>query len=278
MANRSPVLSMMVRAAEVAAKGLIRDFGELERLQVARKGQADFVSIADKRAEETIYAELKKVRPEAGFLMEEGTEEKSRDGSRFIVDPLDGTHNFLRGLPHWAISIGLETAGTLTAGVVYDPVKDELFTAEKGGGAYVNRHRLRVSGRQDLIEAMIGIGWEDRPDRSDLIRAKPEVAVRAAGATTRRFGAAALDLAYVAAGRFDGFYEYGLAPWDCAAGVVLIREAGGYVSDGEGKPDAVFNRSIVAGNTKTHGQLLKVLMRAMAAAGVKATPDAKAEG
>ncbi len=272
MVNRSPVMNMMVRAAEAAAKGLVRDFGELERLQVSRKGQSDFVSIADKRAEEIIHAELSKARPNAGFLMEEGTAEKTRDGSRFIVDPLDGTHNFLRGVPHWAISIGLEINGELTHGVIYDPIKDEMFTAERGGGAYVNRHRLRVSGRQDLLEAMIGIGWEDRPHAPEDARAQPERAVRLAGAVTRRFGSAALDLAYVAAGRYDGFFEFGLSPWDCAAGVVLVREAGGYATDITGKPDAVFNKSLVCGNTKVHGQLLKVVTKAMAAASRKATP------
>ena len=228
MALRSATINVMVKAAQKAARGLVRDFGEVEQLQVSLKGPADFVSTADLQAERTLRNELKRARPEFGLLMEEGTNEPGADGRhRWIVDPLDGTLNFLHGLPHFAISIGLERDGEIVAGVIYDPIKDELFWAERGAGAYVNERRLRVSGRRDLGQAVIATGVPNlgRPEHPTYLAMLGAVMAETAG--IRRFGAAALDLADVAAGRYDGYFEVGLSPWDIAAGILLVREAGG---------------------------------------------------
>ena len=231
MAARSALYNVMERAARKAARGLVHDFGEIENLQVSVKGPADFVSTADLQAERTLKAELGKARPEFGFLMEE-TGAVAGDGRhRWIVDPLDGTTNFLHGIPHFAISIGVEREGEIIAGVVYDPMRDEMFYAEKGFGAFVNDRRLRVSARQQLGDAVIGTGipYRERGDHPEYLKLLAQVMATTAG--VRRMGAASLDLAYVAAGRFDGFFEIGLSPWDVAAGMLLVREAGGYVSD-----------------------------------------------
>jgi len=225
-------LNVMIKAARKAAKHLIRDFGEVENLQVLSKGPGDFVTKADRKAEEIIHDELREARPNYGWLGEESVEVAGADPTRrWIVDPLDGTSNFLHGLPHWAISIALEHKGEIVSAVIYDPIKDEMFTAEKGAGAWVNDRRLRVSGRRDLIECLFATGVpfggrRDLPESlADLGRLMPTCA------GIRRYGAAALDLAYVAAGRFDGFWERNLHIWDMAAGVLLIREAGGFVED-----------------------------------------------
>lgn len=225
-------LNVMIKAARKAAKHLIRDFGEVENLQVASKGPGDFVSKADHKAEQVIREELTEARPNYGWVGEESTPVAGIDPTRrWIVDPLDGTSNFLHGLPHWAISIALEHKGEIVAGVVYDPIKDEMFTAEKGAGAWVNDRRMRVSGRRDLITCLFATGVpfggrRDLPETlSDLGRIMPTCA------GVRRFGAAALDLAYVAAGRLDGYWERNLHVWDIAAGLLLVREAGGFVED-----------------------------------------------
>lgn len=263
MANRSAVINVMVRAAEKAARGLVRDFGEVEQLQVSRKGPADFVSAADTKAENTIREELTKARPDYGFLLEEGGTVEGRDGvHRWIIDPLDGTTNFLHGLPHWAISIALEKAGEIVAAVVYEPVHDELFWAEKGQGAFCTHQRLRVSGRRQLADSVIACGAPfrghgDHPRfLAELQKVMPEVA------GIRRWGAASLDLAYLAAGRYDAFWERGLSPWDCAAGVLLVTEAGGFVAEIEGGRNPIFGKSIVAAN----GQLLEPLSKLLRAA------------
>ncbi|HRQ82766.1 MAG TPA: inositol monophosphatase family protein [Azospirillaceae bacterium] len=263
MANRSAVINVMVRAAEKAARGLVRDFGEVEQLQVSRKGPADFVSAADTKAENIIREELTKARPDYGFLLEEGGVVEGRDGvHRWIIDPLDGTTNFLHGLPHWAISIALEKAGEIVAAVVYEPVHDELFWAEKGQGAFCSHQRLRVSGRRQLAESVIACGAPfrghgDHPRfLAELQKVMPEVA------GIRRWGAASLDLAYLAAGRYDAFWERGLSPWDCAAGVLLVTEAGGFVAEIEGGRNPIFSKSIVAAN----GQLLEPLSKLLRAA------------
>jgi myo-inositol-1(or 4)-monophosphatase len=254
---RSAILNVMVQAATKAARGLSRDFNEVEQLQVSRKGPADFVSAADRRAEEVIRAELERSRPGYSFLMEESGETQGRDPQhRWIVDPLDGTTNFLHGIPQFAISIALERQGRLSAALVYNPITDELFTAERGSGAFLNDRRLRVASRQSLADAVVatGIPFRGRGDHAAYL--KQFAAVMPAVAGIRRFGAAALDLAWVAAGRFDGFWEDGLSPWDIAAGILLIREAGGFVSDLKGGDAMMQTGGIVAGNEAVHRELL----------------------
>jgi myo-inositol-1(or 4)-monophosphatase len=232
MATASANLTVMIAAARKAARRLVRDFGEVENLQVSVKGAGDFVSNADRKAEETIREALMSARPAYGWLGEETGETPGKDGMhRWIVDPLDGTTNFLHGLPHWAVSIGLERKGEIIAGVVFDPVKDELFSAEKGGGAYLNDRRLRVSSRREMSEMVFGTGIPFMGSKhlprtlKELARLMP----RCAG--VRRNGAASLDLTYVAAGRFDGYWERNINAWDMAAGVLIVREAGGIVRD-----------------------------------------------
>lgn len=232
MTTASANLTVMINAARKAARRLVRDFGEVENLQVSMKGAGDFVSNADRKAEETIREELMHARPAYGWCGEESAPEAGRDGMhRWIVDPLDGTTNFLHGLPHWAISIALERKGDIIAGVVFDPIKDELFAAEKGAGAYVNNRRLRVSARRDMIEMLFGTGipFANSPHLPATLRTLAQLMPRCAG--VRRAGAAALDLAYVAAGRLDGYWEEGINVWDVAAGALLVREAGGIVRD-----------------------------------------------
>ena len=253
----------MIRAAEKAGKMLIRDFGEVEQLQVSRKGPADFVSTADMKAEKAVKAELQKARPEFGFLMEESGSSEGRDNSaRWIVDPLDGTTNFLHGLPHWAVSIGLEREGEIVAGVVYEPVRDEMFWAEKGQGCFLNAQRLRVSERRRLDDSLIatGIPFKGRGDHPHFIRQQTAVMAEVAG--IRRFGSAALDLAYVAAGRFEGFWETGLSPWDIAAGILLVSEAGGFVTEIGGGRNPLYGPDLLAANSHLHRPLSKLLVGA----------------
>ena len=254
---RSAILNVMVRAATKAARGLVRDFGEIENLQVSRKGPADFVSAADRRSEEIIRAELERARPSYGFLMEESGESRGEDAQhRWIVDPLDGTTNFLHGIPLFAISIALETQGRIQAGLIYNPVMDELFTAERGGGAFMNDRRIRVAGRAQLAEAVVATGTP-HIGRGDVGGYLKEIAaLMPAVAGIRRNGAAALDLAWVAAGRFDGFWERGLSPWDMAAGMLLVREAGGFISDLGGVDAMMDTGDVVAGNEAIHRQIL----------------------
>jgi myo-inositol-1(or 4)-monophosphatase len=264
MAVRSATINVMTAAALKASRGLKRDFGEVEQLQVSMKGPADFVSNADLKAEKLLRAELSKGRPGYGFLMEESGESHGSDARhRWIVDPLDGTTNFLHGIPHFAISIALERDGEIVAAVVYDPTRDEMFWAEKGVGAYVNEHRLRVSARRGLGDAVIGTGipFRGRGDHPSYLAALGAVMPATAG--VRRLGAAALDLAYVAAGRFDGFWEFGLAAWDIAAGLLLIREAGGYVSDLTGGHDMLASGDIIAANDHLHLPLAALIKDAM---------------
>ena len=260
MAHRSALINVMIAAAQKASRKLLRDFGELENLQVSKKGPADFVSSADRTAEDTLHRELKKARPNFGFLLEEGGEIEGTDTSnRWIIDPLDGTTNFLHGIPHFAISICLERDGEPHAGVIYHPVHDEMYWAEKGQGAFLNGNRLRVSGRSQLAESVIatGIPLRGAPDHAEFLARLQDVMTASGG--VRRMGAAALDLAYVAAGRFDGFWETGLKAWDIGAGIVLVREAGGYVSDLAGSAAMMKNGHIIAANDRLHGPLCKVL-------------------
>jgi myo-inositol-1(or 4)-monophosphatase len=260
MALRSANITVMIQAVHKAARHLVRDFGEVENLQVSIKGPGDFVSAADRRAEQILRGELGRARPTFGFLLEESGVIPGEDREqRWVVDPLDGTTNFLHGLPHFEISVALERRGEVIAGVVYDPIKDELFCAEKGAGAYLNDRRLRVSGRSDLASCLIGTGipvldWPGRHQgyAGQLERLSSEVA------GIRRLGTASLDLAYVAAGRLDGFWEFGLKPWDVAAGIVLVREAGGLVGRLEGEGDIAAG-TLVASNAVIHPRLVQLL-------------------
>ena len=230
MATASANINVMIKAARKAARSLLRDFGEVENLQVSVKGAGDFVSKADIRAEEIIRETLMEARPNYGWLAEESDEVKGADPTRrWIVDPLDGTTNFLHAIPHWAISIALEHKGEIVAGVVYDPTKDEIFVAETGAGAWLNDRRLRVSGRRELQTMLFatGVPFGDRPHLTETLQDVARLMPTTAG--MRRQGAAALDLAYVAAGRYDGFWERSLNAWDIAAGLLLVREAGGMI-------------------------------------------------
>jgi myo-inositol-1(or 4)-monophosphatase len=256
----SALLNVMVKAARRAGRNLKRDLGEIENLQVSLKGPANFVSLADKRAEETLYEELTKARPGYGFIGEEGgTREGTDKANVWIVDPLDGTTNFLHGIPHFAVSIALQREGALIAGMVYNPANDDLFLAEKGKGAYLNDQRLRVAARKKLNESVIGCGLP-HIGRGDFDVATQELsAIQPQVAGLRRFGAAALDLAWVAAGRLDGYWERNLSSWDMAAGMVLVREAGGFVTDIEGGDKIFETRDIIAGNDYIHSELVKIL-------------------
>jgi myo-inositol-1(or 4)-monophosphatase len=260
---RSALLNVMMGAARKAARNLVRDYGEVEHLQVSKKGPADFVSSADIKTEKTLRAELKKARPGFGFLMEEGGEIIGDDKShRWIIDPIDGTTNFLHGIPNFCISIALERDGELTAGVVYQPLGDEMFHAEKGAGAFLNERRLRVSARRKLEDTLIatGIPFIGRPGHETFLKELGAVMPQVAG--IRRFGSAALDLAYVAAGRCDGYWETGIKPWDIAAGIVLVKEAGGYVTDFQGGSKMLDNGEVLAANDHLHQPLLKLLRTA----------------
>ena len=257
---RSALLNVMVAAARKAARSLTRDFREVEKLQVSVKGPGNFVSAADHRAESILREELAKARPGYGFLGEEGGLVAGSDTTHtWIVDPLDGTTNFLHGIPQFCISIGLERQGTMVAGVIYDPIADELFTAERGKGAFLNDQRLRVAARRDLTEAVFACGLPHR-GRGDLALFRSEFeAIQDKVAGLRRFGAAALDLAWVAAGRVDAYWERDISPWDIAAGLLLVREAGGFVTDVDGNDTMMQTGSIVAGNETMHHELLKLL-------------------
>jgi myo-inositol-1(or 4)-monophosphatase len=260
---RSPTITVMVQAARKAARTLVRDFGEVENLQVSLKGPGNFVSAADRRAEEILHQELSKVRPGFGFLMEERGRIEGKDKShQWVVDPLDGTTNFLHGIPLFAISIALLKDGLPVAGVVFNPISDELYVAERGRGAYLNERRLRVAARKNLTDCVVCCGIPHH-GRGDPARFRKELAaVQEHVAGIRRTGAAALDMAWVASGRFDAFWERGLSAWDLAAGLVLVREAGGFVTDLDGG-DAVLDKgSVCTGNEEVHRALLAVLTAA----------------
>lgn len=264
MARRSAIINAIVTAVMKASRNLRRDFGEVEQLQVSRKGPADFVSAADKRTEALLLEELSHARPDFGFVMEErGRIPAKHDrNAYFIIDPLDGTTNFLHGIPHFAISVAMEENGNLKAGVIYNPISDELYWAEKGIGAYLNDTRLRVSGRARMSDALLatGIPFMGRDGHVQMRKDLEVLTDQVAG--IRRFGAAALDLAYVAAGRFDGFWEENLQSWDLAAGILLVQEAGGYVSDIDGGKDMLAKGSIIAANDRLFTPLERALKSA----------------
>ncbi|MFG1477628.1 inositol monophosphatase family protein [Xanthobacter sp. V4C-4] len=260
---RSPLITVMVQAVRKAGRALIRDFGEVEQLQVSSKGPADFVSAADRKSEEVLFAELSKARPGYGFLMEErGRVEGTDPANEWVVDPLDGTTNFLHGIPVFAISVALVRNGVPMAGVIFNPANDELYVAEVGQGAYFNDRRLRVAGRRRLAECVVccGLPHMGRGDHDQFNRELGVVQKQVAG--LRRTGSAALDLAWVASGRFDAFWERNLAPWDMAAGMVLVREAGGFVSDMDGTDKVLERGSVLAGNELIHRDLQRLLKSA----------------
>jgi myo-inositol-1(or 4)-monophosphatase len=256
----SALINVMVKAARRAGRSLKRDLGEIENLQVSLKGPANFVSAADRRAEEMLYEDLTKARPGYGFIGEEGGSREGPDKTHtWIVDPLDGTTNFLHGIPQFAISIGLQREDTIIAGVIYNPANDELYIAERGKGAFLNDTRLRVAGRKQLKDCVIACGLPHigRGDHDLSRREMTAIQNRVAG--LRRFGAASLDMAFVAAGRLDGYWERNLKPWDMAAGVIMVREAGGTVSGIEGGDSAIATGNVVCGNEIIQSELVKIL-------------------
>ncbi|KAB7616178.1 inositol monophosphatase [Amylibacter sp. SFDW26] len=263
MSQWSANINVMIKAARKAGRSLMRDFKEVENLQVSSKGPGDFVSRADMKAEEILQEELMEARPNYGFLGEETGEVKGEDPTRrWIVDPLDGTTNFLHGLPHWAISIALEHKGEIVAAVIFNPAGEEMFIAEKGGGAWLNDKRIRVSGRRHMIEMIFATGLPfggrgDLPDTlQDLARILP------ASAGVRRWGAASLDLAYTAAGRYDGFWERRLQPWDIAAGLLMVKESGGLTASVYEGGDSMSDGSVIASNELVFNQFVKIVRNA----------------
>jgi len=260
MALMPPLVTIMVKAAESAAKSLARDFGECEQLQISKKGPSNFVSAADKKAEKSIHFVLNKFRPEFGFLMEEGGVIEGKDPTRkFIIDPLDGTNNFLHGVPHWCITMAAEENGEITAGIVFDVVRNELFWAAKGLGAFLRNRKIRVSSRTDLEMSLVGTGTpaKGRGNHELFTRDMQRVLPQCSG--MRRMGSAALDLAYVAAGRFDAYWEREIQPWDVAAGVLIVREAGGFVSEVNGGKNAVYGGTILASNAGVYQDMRTLL-------------------
>jgi myo-inositol-1(or 4)-monophosphatase len=257
----SPNLAVIERALEKAARSLIRDFNEVEKLQISIKGPGDFVSKADKRAEEIIVESLQKDRPDWGILGEEGSNIKGKDAQyRFIIDPLDGTTNFLHGLPHWCVTIALEKEGEVVAGMTFDPIRQEMFRAEKGSGAFMNNTRLRVSGRKDLSASLIAVGCAGLRAKDPALAGQDLAKIHAVCADARRMASAALDLAYVAAGRFDAYIERAVQPWDIAAGILMVREAAGIVTNTDDlKPGKADSGNVLAGNPVIHRNLAELL-------------------
>jgi myo-inositol-1(or 4)-monophosphatase len=258
---RTPLMNVMTAAALKAGRSLKRETGQVSAKDIARKGPGDFVTEADKRTEKILFEELSKARPGYGFLMEETGRVEGPDKSHvWHIDPIDGTTNFMMGIPLFAISVGLERDGVLVAGLVYNPATDDMYVAERGQGAFVNNQRLRVGQRKELVECCLGTGippLSKARDHGQLLRDLAVMMGKAGG--IRRLGCAALDLCYVAQGRLDGFWERNLKSWDIAAGAVIVREAGGYVSDCSGGEGFMANGDIVVGNEAIHGEILKVL-------------------
>ena len=254
-------INVMVKACKKASKNLIRDFGEVEKLQVSLKGPGDFVSAADKKAEKILIEELQKARPDYAILSEEiGLIKNKSEEFKWIIDPIDGTTNFLHGVPHFCISLALEKKGEIICGIIFDPIKDELFSAEKGNGSYLNNQRMRVSSRSKLEDSIIFTGGPKRGanDYNLSLEEYKRFSITLK-VPIRKMGSAALDMAYVAAGRCDGFWQRNLNYWDIAAGIILIREAGGYVTDIEGNQNFLNNKTILATNSKISEEMIKLL-------------------
>ena len=250
----------MVKACRKASKTVIRDFGEIENLQVSLKGPGDFVTNCDKKVEKILIDELLKARPSYSILSEEIGEINNDDSFKWIIDPIDGTSNFLHGVPHFAISVGLEHNKEIICGIIYDPIKDEMFTAEKGNGSYMNNQRMRVSSRSKLEDCMIFTGGPKRDAKNRELALKEYYKFSIKVLTPiRKLGSASLDMAYVAAGRCDGFLQRNLNYWDIAAGIILVKEAGGFVTDFNGENEYIQNKTILATNAKINEEMIEVL-------------------
>ena len=253
-------MNVMVKACRKAAKTIIRDFGEIENLQVSLKGPGDFVSASDKKVEKILIEELQKARPNYSILSEETGQINNDESFKWIIDPIDGTANFLHGIPHFAISIGLEQDKEIICGIIYDPIKDEMFAAEKGNGSYINNKRMRVSSRTKLKDCIIFTGGPRREEKDKELSLKEynnfssKVLI-----PIRKLGSASLDMAYVAAGRCDGFWQRDLSYWDIAAGIILVREAGGFVTDFKGEDKFIKNKTIVAANSRINNEMFEIL-------------------
>ena len=256
----SPNINVMVNACRKASKVLIRDFGEVEKLQVSVKGPGDFVTITDKKVEKILIDELTKARPNYSVLSEETGEIKNDEEFRWIIDPIDGTANFLHGIPHFAISVGLEKKGEIICGIIYDPIKDEMFTGEKGNGSYINNQRMRVSGRKKLKDCIIFTGGprQTAQDKELSLKEYKNLSLKLL-TPIRKMGSAALDMAYVAAGRCDGFWQRNLNHWDIAAGIVLVKEAGGFIKDFKGENKYIENENILVTNSYISEEMLEIL-------------------
>ena len=253
-------INVMIKACRKASKTLIRDFGEIENLQVSVKGPGDFVTASDKKVEKILVEELQKARPTYSILSEEVGQINNDESFKWIIDPIDGTSNFLHGIPHFAISIGLEHDKEIICGIIYDPIKDEIFTAEKGNGAYLNNKRMRVSSRSKLKDCIICTGGHKR-DSKDRELALEEYKKFSSKVfiPIRKFGSASLDMAYVAAGRCDGYWQRDLSYWDIAAGIILVKESGGFVTDFNGENRYIQNKTILVTNSKINKEMIEVL-------------------
>ncbi len=253
-------INVMVKACRKAAKTLIRDFGEIENLQVSIKGPGDFVTASDKKVEKILIDELQKARPNYSILSEEIGKINNDESFKWIIDPIDGTANFLHGIPHFAISIGLEHDGEIICGIIYDPIKDEMFVAEKGNGSYLNNQRIRVSSRSKLENCIIFTGGPKIGVKNRELFLKEYNNVSSKVLTSiRKLGSASLDMAYVAAGRCDGFWQRDLKYWDIAAGIILVRESGGFVTDFKGEKGYMQNKTILVTNSKINNEMIEVL-------------------
>ena len=260
MKLNSANINIMVKACRKASKVLIRDFGEIEKLQVSLKGPGDFVTASDTKVEKILIDELQKARPNYSILSEEIGQVNNDESFKWIIDPIDGTANFLHGIPHFAISIGLEHNKEIICGIIYDPIKDEMFTAEKGNGSYLNNQRMRVSSRSKLKDCIIFTGGPKIQSKDrDLSLKEYNTFSSKVPTPIRKLGSASLDMAYVAAGRCDGFWQRNLNYWDIAAGIILVVEAGGFVTDFEGENKYLENKSILVTNSKINKEMIEIL-------------------
>ena len=256
----TPIMTIMIAAVRKAARGVQRDFGEVSSLQISVKGPGDFVTNADKRAEQVLRQELLTARPTYGVLGEEEAEHKGTDPDhRFIIDPIDGTFNYMHALPYFAITIALERKGEIVAGVTYNPISDELFHAEKGTGAFVNNKRMRVAQRRELLDCMMATNLPSRGNRDHAAHRAEMNMMQVKTSGIRAMGSTAMDMAYIAMGRLDGAWSNGLNAWDMAAGVLFIREAGGFVVGIKGEANPLFSGGYIAGNADLLPQIRAVL-------------------